>query len=137
MAKTFSLSVVAPDRSVVDEDVASVIAPGVEGYFGVQYGHAAMVAALKPGMVEYLDATGNRHFIYVGGGFAEVREDRVTVLADEAAKANEIDVADAERRLEEARKALRGEETSVTQENAVQEIELAMGRIKAARSVRQ
>ena len=136
MAKDFHLSVVAPDRSVVEENVASVVAPGIEGYFGVLAGHTPLVAALKPGMVEYSDTSGNRHFIYVGGGFAEIRGDRVTVLADEAARANEIDVAQAEHRLEEARKALRGENSSITSENAVVEIERAMSRIRAARSGR-
>ncbi|HSI73636.1 MAG TPA: ATP synthase F1 subunit epsilon [Fimbriimonas sp.] len=136
MAKEFHLSVVAPDRSVVEEAATSVIAPGSEGYFGVLVGHAPLIAALKPGMVEYADATGNRHFVYVGGGFAEVRGDRVTILADEAAPAREIDISEAEHRLEEARKALRGEPSSVTQENAVMEIDRAMSRIRAARAVR-
>ena len=136
MAREFHLSVVAPDRSVVEENVLAMVAPGTEGYFGVQMGHAPMVAALKPGMVEYLDLTSNRHYIYVGGGFAEVREDRVTVLADEAARASEIDISEAEHRLDEARKALRGEESGVTQENAVLEIERAMSRIRAARASR-
>ena len=136
MATQFHLSVVAPDRSVVETTVTSVIAPGSEGYFGVLAGHAPLIAALKPGMVEYADATGNRHFVYVGGGFAEVRGDRVTVLADEAAAANEIDISEAEHRLDEARKALRGEDSSVTQENAVAEIDRAMSRIRAARAAR-
>lgn len=136
MPAAFHLSVVAPDKSVVETEAISVIAPGSEGYFGVWRGHTPLVAALKPGMVEYQDQTGNRYYIYVGGGFAEVRGDRVTVLADEAARANEIDVSEAEFRLEEARKALRGETSSVTQENAVTEIDRAMSRIRAARSVR-
>ena len=136
MAREFHLSVVAPDKSVVEDEAVSVIAPGSEGYFGVLGGHTPLVAALKPGMVEYQDRTGNRHFIYIGGGFAEVRGERVTILADEAARANEIDISEAEHRLEEARRALRGEESSITQENAVAEIDRAMSRIRAARSAR-
>ena len=113
-----------------------MIAPGAAGYFGVLAGHTPLVAALNPGMVEYQDTTGNRHYVYVGGGFAEVQGDRVTVLADEAARASEIDVSEAEHRLEEARKALRGESSSITGENAVTEIERAMSRIRAARAAR-
>src|SRR5438045_3477800 len=112
---TFKLSVVAPDRSVVEEDVSSVVAPGTEGYFGVLVGHSPLIAALKPGLVEYLDAANARRYVYVGGGFAEVRGDRVTILADEAAPATEIDLSEAEHRLDEARKALRGEDSSVLQ----------------------
>jgi F-type H+-transporting ATPase subunit epsilon len=136
MASEFLLSVVAPDKSVVEERVTSLIAPGTEGYFGVLAGHSPLIAALKPGLVEYLDATNNRHFIYVGGGFAEVKGDRVTILADEAARANEIDISEAEHRLDQARKALRGEDSGLGPEQAVAEIDRAMSRIRAARAVR-
>ncbi|CAN5507330.1 F0F1 ATP synthase subunit epsilon [soil metagenome] len=136
MANEFHLSVVAPDKSVVEVQASSVVAPGSEGYFGVLPGHTPLVAALKPGMVEYQDPTGNRHYIYIGGGFVEVNAGKVTILADEAARASEIDIAQAEHRLEEARKALRGEDSSITQENAVEELDRAMSRIRAARSVR-
>src|SRR5579871_1584590 len=98
--REFSLTVVAPDRAVVEESVTSVIAPGVEGYFGVLAGHAPIIAALRPGLVEYLDPIGTRHYIYVGGGFAEVGTNGVTVLADEAARAKDIDIAKAEEALD-------------------------------------
>ena len=93
MAKAFSLSVVAPDREVVAEDVTSVIAPGVSGYFGVMADHLPLVAALKPGLLEYLDGNNQRHFVYVGGGFVEVKANRMTVLADEASRATDIDLS--------------------------------------------
>jgi F-type H+-transporting ATPase subunit epsilon len=136
MAKEFALSVVAPDREVVAESVTSVIAPGLSGYFGVQAGHLPLVAALKPGLLEYLDPNGTRHFVYVGGGFVEVKNDRMTVLADEASRARDIDLARAESDLDQARRALRGEDTEMDAEQAVQEVEKAIQRIRAARSAR-
>jgi F-type H+-transporting ATPase subunit epsilon len=136
MAREFPLSVVAPDKSVVEETVTSVVAPGVEGYFGVLYGHAPVIAALRPGLLEYLDPIGTHHYVYVGGGFAEVREDRVTILADEAARAKDIDIARAEASLEEARRTLRGEDGKVPEQEAVLEVERAVARLKAARAVR-
>jgi F-type H+-transporting ATPase subunit epsilon len=136
MARDFHLSVVAPDRSVVEEVVQSLVAPGSEGYFGIYAGHTPLVASLSPGLLEYADHSGGRHYVYVGGGFAEVLADKVTILADEAQKAREIDVAEAEHRLEAARKALRGEDSMIPAENAVMEIERAMSRIRAARSAR-
>lgn len=135
MANDFHLSVVAPDKSVVEEVVRSLVAPGAEGYFGVQAGHIPMVAALRPGQLEYTDHGGNRHYVYVGGGFTEVQGGRVTVLADEAQKAQEIDIAQAEKALEAARASLRGNGT-MPEESAVLEIERAMSRIRAARSAR-
>lgn len=133
MPAEFHLSIVAPDRSVVEETVTSVIAPGQEGYFGVQGGHVPLIAALKPGILEYVDSTNNRSYVYMGGGFAEVAADRVTVLADEAQHSKEIDLSKAEEYLEEARKALRGEDSSMTHEEAVMEVEKAINRMKAAR----
>lgn len=136
MAKEFALSVVAPDREVVAESVTSVVAPGLSGYFGVQAGHLPLVAALKPGLLEYLDPNGTRHFVYVGGGFVEVKNDRMTVLADEASRARDIDLARAESDLDQARRALRGEDTEMDAEQAVQEVEKAIQRIRAARASR-
>jgi F-type H+-transporting ATPase subunit epsilon len=133
MPADFTLSVVAPDRSVVEEQVVSVVAPGYEGYFGVMAGHVPLIAALKPGIVEYLDAHNQRHFIYTGGGFAEVTGTHVTILADEAAKAQDIDASDAERRLEEARRALRGESSPIDTDQAVIEMDRAIERLRAAR----
>ena len=133
MASSFTLSVVAPDRSVVEEQVGSVVAPGIAGYFGVLAGHAPLIAALKPGILEYLDSHNQRHFVYTGGGFAEVTPARVTILADEAARASDIDVSDAERRLEDARRALRDEDSPLTTEDAVLELDRAIERLKAAR----
>ncbi len=136
MATQFTLAVVAPDRLVVEEKVDSIVAPGVEGYFGVWAGHVPIISALKPGLVEYMDSTTNRHYIYIGGGFAEVQGDRVTILADEAERATDVDVSKAEHLLEEARKALRGEESTIDHADAVLEIERAVSRIKAARAAR-
>lgn len=131
---TFTLSIVAPDRSVMEEPVASVVAPGVEGYFGVLGGHVPFAAALKPGLVEYEDANGQRHYVSISGGFTEVLADKVTILADAAERASEIDVARAERALAEARKALTGgAESGTTREEAVAEIERAMNRIRASK----
>ena len=133
MARDFALSVVAPDRSVVEERASNVVAPGLEGYFGVMVGHEPMIAAIRTGILEYTDPTGNRHFVAIGGGFAEVTPDHVTILADKAEKATEIDLSEAERQLEDARRALRGETTGLSKEQATEELDLAVNRIKAAR----
>jgi F-type H+-transporting ATPase subunit epsilon len=134
MAKTFQLAIVAPDRSVLDDPVQSVVLPGVEGYFGIMADHEPMIAALKPGILEYLDAQNQRHFVAVSGGFAEVTGARVMVLADAAERSKEIDITRAEAALERARQALQGEDSSMSNEQATMEIERAMTRIRAAKS---
>lgn len=137
MAREFHLSVVAPDRSVVETSVTAVTVPGVDGYFGVMAGHSPLIAALKPGLLDYLDPMNNRCYVHVGGGFAEVRGDRVTILADEATPAQEIDIARAEEALEEARRALRGESSELSTEEAQNVLENAIHRLKAARAAQR
>jgi F-type H+-transporting ATPase subunit epsilon len=132
MAREFTLSVVSPDQSVVEQLVTSVVAPGTEGYFGIQAGHISLVAALKPGLLEY-KANNQTGYIYIGGGFAEVRPDKMTVLADEASLAEELSVEKAEQMLERARKELRSDAGTMTQSDAVQEVERAIQRLRAAR----
>ncbi len=133
MAAEFSLAVVAPVREVVSASAVSIVAPGVDGYFGVWAGHVPVVSALKPGILEYIDGSNIRHHVYVGGGFVQVGSDSVTVLADEARNASDLDVSEAEKALEEARKALRGEDSTMTQPEALMELDRATARVKAAR----
>ena len=134
MSATFHLSVVAPDRSVAELEVQSITAPGIEGYFGVWAGHQPTIAALKAGLVEYR-AVGeiDANYVAIGGGFAEVSAKSVTILADEAHLATEIDLSKAERELEEALKALKGEPSNMTSQEATQAVERAMARIRAAK----
>lgn len=91
-----------------------------------------MVSALRPGIVEYLDGKGQRHHIAVSGGFAEISGERLTILADSASRASEIDIRQEEERLERARRALRGEDAAMNSQEATAEIERAMARIRAA-----
>src|SRR5882724_6576627 len=72
-----------PTRMLVSTEAEEVVAPGVEGYFGVLPGHAAFLTTLAPGEVMY--RTGQRQeYLAVAGGFAEVRAERVIILAEHA-----------------------------------------------------
>jgi F-type H+-transporting ATPase subunit epsilon len=83
MADRFRLRVYSPERQLVDTDVAEVTAPGVYGEIGVLPDHAALVTLLEPGVLSYKTGTAvNR--LRVSGGFAEVRDNVMTVLADSA-----------------------------------------------------
>lgn len=134
MAKEFNLSVVTPDSTVCDEFVESTVLPGVAGYLGVMADHESMIVALRPGVLEYRDKASQRHHVSIGGGFAEVGSGRVIVLANDARRAQEIDVAETEHRLEQARRALRGEPSELTTDEAQHEMETALARLRAARS---
>jgi F-type H+-transporting ATPase subunit epsilon len=97
------LKIVSADRSLVDARVDEVEIPGAEGYFGVLPGHTALLALLGAGELWYRDGQ-ERTYLAVAFGFAEIQPDRVTVLAQIAEHAEDIDVARAEaakRRAEE------------------------------------
>ena len=133
MAKEFKLSVVAPDRTVFEGEVVSIIAPGELGYLGVMAGHESSIVALKTGLVELTDGSNQIQYVSIGGGFLEISGEGAIILAETAEKASEIDLARAEKALEEARKALRGEVSGVTTQEATAELERAMNRVKTAK----
>ena len=98
-----TLEIVTPDRSIVREEVDEVELPGSEGYLGVLPGHTPLLTMLKVGELWYR-AGQEKHYLAIAFGFAEVLPDRVTILAELAERADEIDVARAEaakRRAEE------------------------------------
>jgi len=102
MADTLLLEVVAPERSLVEEQVSEVQVPALDGFIGVLPGHAPLLSELKPGGVLTYRAVGGEKTLAVYGGFVEVLPDRVRVLADAAERKEEIDLEDARRRLREA-----------------------------------
>jgi F-type H+-transporting ATPase subunit epsilon len=92
------LQIVSADRSLVNERVDEVEIPGVDGYLGVLPGHTPLLAVLGMGDLWYRQGPGEgvKHHLAIAFGFAEVRPDAVTILAEVAEKAEEIDVARAE-----------------------------------------
>jgi F-type H+-transporting ATPase subunit epsilon len=89
------LLIVSADRALVNETVDEVEIPGFDGYFGVLPGHTPLLAALQVGELWYRQGT-EKHYVAIAFGFAEVQPDRVTILAQIAEKAEEIDLARAE-----------------------------------------
>src|SRR6266508_4512480 len=89
------LQIVSADRSLVNEQVDEVQIPGADGYFGVLPGHTPLLATLQVGTLWYRQGA-EKHYLSIAFGFAEVQPDRVTILAQIAEKADEIDLARAE-----------------------------------------
>jgi F-type H+-transporting ATPase subunit epsilon len=105
MAATFRLRIVTPERQLLDEDVEEVVAPGAAGEFGVLPDHIAFLTVLAPGRLVY-KTSGRRHVLAVFGGYAEVAENVMTVLADGAEPVGEIDAHRAEQTLRDAQAKL-------------------------------
>ncbi len=127
------LEIVTPDRQVVHDSVSSVTIPGKDGYLGILPGHSPLLSELKVGEVVYTrDDT--KHYLAVSWGFAEVLPNRCIILVQTAERAEEIDLARAERALERAEEQLKNaSDPTVDPERAREAYERALARLQAAR----
>jgi len=111
------LQIVSAERSLVNETVDEVEIPGADGYFGVLPGHTPLLALLGAGELWYRRGT-DVSYLSIAFGFAEVQPDRVTILAQIAEKAQEIDVARAEAAKKRAEERLASQITDIDFERA-------------------
>ncbi len=132
MAETFDLELATPERLLVHEPVNEAQIPGKEGYLGVLPGHAPLLSELKPGFLSYTSG-GKKSYLAITGGFAEVMPDKVRVLAANAEKADEIDVARAEKALERAQERLAQPVVGVDIARAMSAAMRAQARLEAAK----
>src|SRR5258707_11436280 len=95
LPQRLQLQIVWADRLLVNETVDEVEIPGAEGYFGVLPGHTPLLATLQVGQLWYRQGQ-ETHYLAIAFGFAEVQPDQVTILAEIAEAASEIDVSRAE-----------------------------------------
>jgi F-type H+-transporting ATPase subunit epsilon len=123
-----SLEIVTPERRVAQLTADEVRAPGAQGGFGIRPGHASFMSALVPGRLTVVSGGHEEHFA-VGGGFLQVDQDRVIVLADSAERRDEIDVERAQRAIAEATERLR----SMTEQDQGHQLESARVRRATAR----
>jgi F-type H+-transporting ATPase subunit epsilon len=101
MADKLHFDLVSPEKRVMSADVDRVTVPGTEGQFGVYASHAPVMSALRPGMVEILDE-GNIKRVFVRGGFVEVNQDGMTVLAEEAIAEEDLKAEDLAQKIKDA-----------------------------------
>jgi len=128
---TLRLEIVTAERSVYSDEVDAVIAPGIVGQFTILPHHAPFMTMLEPGEL-CLRKGGEETFIVVGGGFLEVLENKVVILADTAERAEEIDLERAEAAKQRAEQQLsrRGEELDLLRAEA--SLRRSLARLKVA-----
>jgi len=131
MADTFQLEIATPERLFVDEQVTEAELPGKEGYLGVLPGHAPLLSALGAGILSYSGGSGGKQVLVIDGGFVEVFDNHVRVLADSAEYARDIQVDQARRQLEEANQALKNAQDPAASEAALRAAQRAQARLDA------
>jgi len=135
MAQQLKLDVVTPERRVLSESVDMTTIPGLNGELGILPGHTSLISQLKTGILSYTK-DGKTSQLHVSGGFVEVRDDLVSVLADVAERPEEIDGPQARATRERVEKQLSGwtgteedmEKMRVDLERAQVRVQLAGGK---------
>ena len=127
MAK-LTVEIVTPEKRVLSVQADEAVVPGAQGLFGVRPGHTPFLSLMDPGVLTLVDG-GKRDSYFVAGGFVEVGDDRVLVLADAAEQVSGIDVEAARRRMTDAQARLKGLST----DDARFQVEAAAVRRETAR----
>ena len=106
MSMTIHCDIVSAEEEIFSGLVEMLVATGSEGELGVTYGHAPLLSALVPGPVRIVTQNGDEQVYYVSGGFLEVQPGVVSILADTAIRADDVDEAAAEEARKEAEQAI-------------------------------
>jgi len=130
MAGTFKFELVTPERMVLSQDASQVVVPGLEGEFTVLPGHAPVISALRPGVVDATLGDARHVRVFVKGGFAEVDADRLIVLAERALDVEAMDAATVAAELQAAEAELAAATTDAARLAAASAVERlrALGR---------
>lgn len=133
MPATFPLDIVTPERTVFSDSVTSLRLPALDGSLGILAGHAPMLAELGVGECIVHLSDGGEERLAIAGGFVEVSRERVSLLADTAEFAAEIDATRAEAALEKAREMLQHLDGTEDPEAVAAAMRRAQNRLRIAR----
>lgn len=125
---TMRLDIVTAEKLVYSDEVSSVVAPGAEGQLGILPNHAPLLTSLKPGELK-VSKEGEETNIAVSGGFLEVLKNVVTILADTAERAEDIDVERAEAALKRAQEKVNSSESDLDLERAIRALKRSQARV--------
>ena len=131
-SKDFSIKIITPTEEIFGGGISSLVAPGTDGYFGIKRMHAALVASLQIGEIRVQTEAGETRSFATSGGFLEVSDNTIIVLAESAEDTTNIDHARAEaakeraaNRIKEGRKAWDVKRAEVALARAINRIKLS------------
>lgn len=137
MAMTVHCDIVSAEREIFSGLVQMIVATGSLGDLGVTYGHAPLLTALEPGPVRIVKPDGSEDIYYVSGGYLEVQPYHVTILADTALRAGDMDEAAAEQAKEEAQKQLSQQSSEIDYGRAATQLAEAAAQLRTLQSIRK
>jgi len=137
MAMTMHCDIVSAEKSIFSGLVEMVVASGSLGDLGIAPGHAPLLTALIPGPVKLVLSGGEEEVFYVSGGFLEVQRGVVTLLADTALRADDLDEASAISAMDDAEKAIANQTAEFEYSIAAAQLAEAAAQLRALRQMRK
>ncbi|GAA4360493.1 F0F1 ATP synthase subunit epsilon [Kangiella marina] len=137
MAMTVHLDIVSAEDSIFSGKVERLIATGDLGELGVEPGHAPLLTSLNPGPVKVTLPGGEVELFFVSGGMLEVQPHMVTVLADTAVRAEDVDEAKALEAEKDAREALADQSSEIEYSKAAAELAEAVAQLRTLRAIKK
>ena len=133
---TIQVDIVSAEGEIFSGPATMVFLPAIEGDIGVAPRHAPLLTLLKAGQVRVQTPEGEEQSFFVGGGALEIQPNKVSVLADTAARAKDLDEAAAIAAKQKAEEALSGQLDKITQAEALAELQRAIAQIKMIQNLR-
>ena len=137
MAMTVHCDIVSAGSEIFSGLVEMVVASGHDGELGIIYHHAPLLTSLIPGYVRVIKQGGTEEVFYVSGGYLEVQPTHVSILADEAERAGDIDEASAEKARQDALNAIAGSSGECDYEHVTMQLAEAEARLRAIKQLKQ
>ncbi|MDT8437908.1 MAG: F0F1 ATP synthase subunit epsilon [Wenzhouxiangellaceae bacterium] len=137
MASTIQVDIVSAEAEIFSGEASMVVVTGEEGELGIAPRHAPLLTRIKPGQVRVMLPEGGEEFYYVSGGMLEVQPHLVTILADTAARADDLDEAQAIKAKEEAQRALSDRSADMEVAEAQAQLAEAVAQLAALERLRK
>ncbi len=137
MATTVQCNIVSADESLFSGPVEMVVATGSQGELGIYPGHAPLLSNLKPGPVRVITGSDNEEVYYLSGGYLEVQPNAISILADTAVRANDIDEAAAAEAAKAAEHALANQTGEIEYSKAAAMLAEASAQLHTVRTLRK
>jgi F-type H+-transporting ATPase subunit epsilon len=137
MAMTVHCDIVSAEKQIFSGLVEMVVATGTEGDLGIGYGHAPLLSGLQPGPIRVITQSGEEEVYYVSGGYIEVQPHAVTVLADTALRAEDMDEAAAQQAKEDAERNIANRSGEFDYSAAAVQLAEASAQLRTLQAIRK
>lgn len=137
MAMTVHCDIVSAEQQMFSGLVEMIVVAGSEGDLGIAYGHAPLLTGLKPGPIKIIKQGGEEEIYYLSGGYIEIQPYLVTVLADTALRAEDMDEATALQAKEEAERQIADRSSDFDYSSAAVQLAEATAQLRTLRAIRK